>query len=545
MNGRFFAIAAVLTLAAATFAHPAQAVKFITVTSTADSGPGTLRQAIIDANGDGDATIIDFDGTVFPGTILLQTRLPRIFGEPNTTIDGTGLGVTIDGSDLNGSSNQGLRIRASGTVIKGLTLVDFPGDTIRIQPQASNQTVTGVLIEDNTFNTKRDVLPGDGSDAISVRGGAQNNIVGVTISGNTIMRSTDDGIVVRGSFNASTDGPNNVSVVIDGNIINHAEGATNVGLSGDGIRVVSGCGDSLPNIVTAVISNNIVSNSADQGILVKGSGCGDGESSNNQMQADIYFNTVRTSGRGFLQDPPLPRTTGIVVSGGDRPGVTGGSDNVVTFTISNNIVSKSTNHGIAVTGGGGSVMPTGGSHDVSGTISGNTVSSNEQRGIHITGGRTDDNEVRVTISSNAVRANGEEGIRISGGSGDNNIVENINVQGNTTSRNQDDGISANLGSGSGNTVSFTGISNNIVKGNIGDGIGIRSGIPGNGATPISGNTVSRNKQDGIDIDSIGYSLSNNRADRNTDDGINATGNTDGGGNTAKGNSNCNSPDFCF
>ncbi len=82
MKRRFFAMAAVLTLAAATFAHPAQATEFITVTSTADSGPGTLRQAIIDANNDGDATMIDFDGAVFPGTILLQDRLPRILGSP-------------------------------------------------------------------------------------------------------------------------------------------------------------------------------------------------------------------------------------------------------------------------------------------------------------------------------------------------------------------------------------------------------------------------------------------------------------------------------
>ena len=542
MKRRFFAIAAVLALAAATFAHPAQA---FTVTTTANSGAGSLSDAIDFANANPGTTII-FDGAVFPGVIMLTSRLPKITAE-DTTIDGTGMGVTISGENLpNLSSNRGLRIRAGGTVIRELSFFNIPGDGIRIQPQGSGQTVTNVLIENNTFNNKGDFHPGSAADAIFLRGGELNNTVGVTISGNTIVFSTDDGIVVHGSFKGAAEGLNNVSVVIVGNTINHSQGAKNPGLSGDGIRVVSGCGDSLRNIVTAVISDNTVFNSEDQGILVKGSGCGNGVSSNNQMHADIYGNTVRTSGQGALQPTPLPPSQGIAVSGGDREGVTGGSDNIVTFTISNNIVSKSTKHGITVTGGGGTVIPTGGSHDVSGTISGNTVTTNDRRGININGGRVDDNEVHdVIISNNVVSKSREEGIRISGGSGDNNFVTSINIQGNTIRANLDDGISASVGSGSSNTVSFTGITNNTVRGNTGDGIRIRSGMDGGGATPISGNTASKNKEDGIDIDSIGYSLSNNRADRNTDDGINAIGNTNGGGNTAKGNADCNTPSFCF
>ena len=532
-----------LVLAFAVVPIQAQAA-VITVTTTANDGAGSLRDAIDFAKDNAGTTII-FDGTVFPGTIFLETRLPKIDGQPNTTIDGTGKGVTISGANLNQSNGHGLRVRASGTTIRGLTLLDFPGDGIRIQPKGSsiNKTLTNVLIENNTFNTKRDVVLGIGSDAILVRGGRNKNTVGVTISGNTIMRTTDDGIVVRGSFCQPGAGGNNVTVTIDGNILNHSEGGKVEGLSGDGIRVASGCDESsISNMVMATIINNTISNSEDQGIIVLGTSGGDIVSSNNQMHAVISGNTVRTSGRGALQDPPLPTSSGIAVTGGGRLGVTGGSGNVVTFIISNNIVSDSTNHGISVSGGGGSA---GNSHDVSGTISGNTVTSNGGRGIQISGGQADNTEVRVTVSNNVVRTSGKEGIFIRGGTGDNNIVENINVLGNTSIRNGREGIQAFRGFGSGNIVSLTGISNNIVKANGGDGILIGGTVPGAGMTPVSGNTASGNSIDGIRLTSTGYRLFNNRADRNGGDGINAVGNTDGGGNTAKGNADCNSPTFCF
>lgn len=56
-----------------------------TVTSLADSGPNTLRQALLDANGTPEAHTITFDVT---GTIVLQSTLPTIVGK--ITINGPG-----------------------------------------------------------------------------------------------------------------------------------------------------------------------------------------------------------------------------------------------------------------------------------------------------------------------------------------------------------------------------------------------------------------------------------------------------------------------
>jgi len=70
-------LAALALLAALVpLARPAFAAT-ITVTSFADSGPGTLRQAIIDANASVGPDTITFS---VPGTITLATALPALTG---------------------------------------------------------------------------------------------------------------------------------------------------------------------------------------------------------------------------------------------------------------------------------------------------------------------------------------------------------------------------------------------------------------------------------------------------------------------------------
>ena len=56
---------------------------------------------------------------------------------------------------------------------------------------------------------------------------------------------------------------------------------------------------------------------------------------------------------------------------------------------------------------------------------------------------------------------------------------------------------------------------------------------------MSGNRADRNGVDGIDLDSLGYVVSNNRALNNSGDGINLGGNANGGGNVARNNGGCN------
>ena len=71
----------------------ARAASF-TVSNTNDSGPGSLRQAILDANATAGADVITFS---ISGTITLGSTLPTI--NDDLTIDGTGQNVTVSGND--------------------------------------------------------------------------------------------------------------------------------------------------------------------------------------------------------------------------------------------------------------------------------------------------------------------------------------------------------------------------------------------------------------------------------------------------------------
>lgn len=68
-----------------------------TVNITADSGAGSLRDAIISANAIA-GTTIEFDATIAGQTITLTSELPWITGN-NTVIDGGANAITVSGGD--------------------------------------------------------------------------------------------------------------------------------------------------------------------------------------------------------------------------------------------------------------------------------------------------------------------------------------------------------------------------------------------------------------------------------------------------------------
>src|SRR5262245_19267572 len=138
MTMRSAAPAALLAcVLAATAAH---AVTF-TVTTTADDGAGSLRQAIVDANADTDPDVIAFAIGVDPPAIALTSALPTITNP--VTIDGTTQSgfagaplVEIDGASVPAPAS-GLVITASNSTVRGLVIERF----------AANGVTGGVAIE--------------------------------------------------------------------------------------------------------------------------------------------------------------------------------------------------------------------------------------------------------------------------------------------------------------------------------------------------------------------------------------------------------------
>ena len=123
---------------------PQAAGKPITVTSTADSGLGTLRQVLLDAE-TGD--IITFDSAVFPpdspATIYVSSELPLI-SQGDLTIDASNAGVILDGSHIGEEFVPCLQISSDGNAVRGLQFVNFiPGAGIVLFGGAQNNTIGG------------------------------------------------------------------------------------------------------------------------------------------------------------------------------------------------------------------------------------------------------------------------------------------------------------------------------------------------------------------------------------------------------------------
>lgn len=117
--------------------EPSVPVTEYVVTSTADSGPGTLREALsIDTT---ENLHITFDTTVFspdsPATIQLESSLPA-FTRDFLSIDASNAGVILDGSNM--SEGDGITIFGSKCTIMGLQMYHFPAAALKSEG-VSNQ----------------------------------------------------------------------------------------------------------------------------------------------------------------------------------------------------------------------------------------------------------------------------------------------------------------------------------------------------------------------------------------------------------------------
>jgi hypothetical protein len=85
---------------AVVLASPPVRAATLTVTNTNDSGAGSLRQAMIDANATGAADTVGFAPSLSGQTITLDSQLPVVTAAGGAlTIDGGSAGITVSGSE--------------------------------------------------------------------------------------------------------------------------------------------------------------------------------------------------------------------------------------------------------------------------------------------------------------------------------------------------------------------------------------------------------------------------------------------------------------
>jgi hypothetical protein len=186
--------------------------KTIIVTSTADSGPGTLRQALLDAQS---YETITFDSNVFPPsnptTIQLTSGLREIT-QGYLTIDASNAGVILDGSKAGGEWTPAIDLNSEHNVIRGLQVIHFTGAGIVLNTYAKFNTVggdrkvgAGPLGQGNLLS--------DNANGAFFRGAMGNtivgNLIGTDVSGTSPFGNRFGGIFLNEGAKQNVLGPDN------------------------------------------------------------------------------------------------------------------------------------------------------------------------------------------------------------------------------------------------------------------------------------------------------------------------------------------------
>ena len=500
---------------------PAAAATY-TVTTTADSGANSLRQAITNANGNPGLDTIAFNipGTG-PFTITPASALPTITdpvvidGTTQPGYAGTPL-IEINGSSL-ASGDNGLYITAGGSTVRGLAINRCPQDAIRLESLGTN------IIQGNFLGTDPSgtVARGNGEGGVMINGSpgnlvggtsapARNLISGGNQNGIYLFTSTATGNVISGNYIGTTvTGMAGLGNVYNG--LEIASSSSNLigGTSPGAGNLISGNGQSGIYIISAPATSNLV-----QGNYIGVNASGTGAISNGLDGVTINGvsgNTIggTTAGSNLLSGN-LESGVLILTLGATSNVIAG---NYIGTDLTGKVAIPNHTNGVTLYGVAGNL--------VGGTNAGaqNVISGNQQLGVTITLPGASNNMVLGNyIGADATGANALAntygGVTIDGAAG--NMIGAANG-GNV--------ISGNLGNGV--YLVDAGTSNNIVSGNFigvdatGENAmannlaGVYVQVPGNtigGLAPGAGNVISGNAENGVFI--YGGATSNNVVEGN-------------------------------
>jgi parallel beta-helix repeat protein len=185
------------------------------VTTSADSGPGTLRRALhVAQSGD----TITFDPAVFPPTapvtISPSEDLPGIH-VGNLTIDASNAGVILDGTNVTADWAGGLQIvNSDGNTIRGLQISNFSGRAIDISGDSHNNVIGGDRsVGSGPFGQGNLLVHNGNGIVLSTPGASSNtitgNLIGTDATG-TEPLGNGTGVWICEGANGNTIGPHNV-----------------------------------------------------------------------------------------------------------------------------------------------------------------------------------------------------------------------------------------------------------------------------------------------------------------------------------------------
>ena len=382
----------------------------LTVTNTNDSGAGSLRQAIIDANTLAGPQTIQFNiSGAGPHTINVLSPLPFITGP--TTIDGwsepdfagTPI-VVLDGVGAADSHGLVVAATASGSIVRGLVITNFAAspsggivvyaDNVKIQGNylgtnaagtaaGAIQTVYGVLVAE-----------GDniviGTDGDGVNDALEGNLISGTFIG-IIVQNDADNLVIAGN----KIGTNAAGTAVIGNdargiyISAITQENTRIGTDGNGTsdalerNVISGSGTSILTTGTdTIIAGNYIGTNAAGTAALGGAGI--------SVQDGTVGVRIGTNADGANDDAERN-----VISGNASDGVS--ISNSTSTTVAGNYIGTNASGTAAIANSGSGVIVQGGAtnNTIGGPTAGagNVISGNLGNGVAVSGATTGNNVV--------------------------------------------------------------------------------------------------------------------------------------------------------
>ncbi len=491
--------AVVFTIAAATY----------TVTNTNNSGAGSLRQAIIDANNNPGSDRIEFRIGSGEKTINLLSELPHITSAGGPVyIDGatqpsetSGLGcleqkghpcIELNGANA-GPVNGGLVILAGGTIVRGLAINRFKGNGIYIADGGGNLLLNNHIGVDMTGA----VALGNEGRGVWVRFTPNNSIGfggrdnGNVISGNGFGNAASP---LPGIEIWSDAGNHATGTIIQGNFIGaDSSGAVALPNASHGVFVHGGS----DSIIGGFGARNVISGNNGHGVYIlriPGGASGAG----NQVMGNFIgvkgngFDSLGNGGDGIRIDIASNNTLGGTT--GASSGFCSGACNVIS----------SNSRGVAITGStatGNQVLD-----NYIGTNSGGNVDrGNRSTGVLITDDASN-NIIGGTIpqARNVISGNANSGVIIRGGG--NQVLGNYigtNAAGAAALSNNNGGVSVG---GPNNTLGGTTAgARNVISGNTSYNVlltaGVNNRVQGNYiGLSFSGSGALTNPEVGVFID---------------------------------------------
>jgi Bacterial Ig-like domain (group 1)/Right handed beta helix region len=382
------------------FAPTAAAATF-TVVNTNDSGPGSLRQAILDANTNPGADSINFNILLPPFTIKPVTPLPVVTGP--VVIDGTtqpgylGAPIVEISGELAPVDSAGIHITAGSSTVRGLVI---------------NRFVHGVM-NPNGPDGEGIILEGLGGNLV------EGNYLGTDVTG-TVDLGNQTGVRVSSSNNRiggalpaarNVIGGNNryaIYVVNPTTIGNRIEG-NYIGLTPSGIATVPNLAAVNFNVSNQnVVRLNVISGNLGGAVIVVGG--------NNNLIADNLIGTDAAGNPGpgfgnafgvqFFSASNNSLTDNVISGSTNQGGVTINSTiaaNVATNNvIQGNEITNNRSYGISIGGISGH-----NGNSIGGTApgAGNVIAFNGGPGVSIS-----DGNVRNPVLSNSIHDNLQLGI---------------------------------------------------------------------------------------------------------------------------------------